>query len=204
MSSENAEGRFVTAPGNFPTANVPVWVTMHPDCDADALAVAQFILAYRNSTDDRLPYVKRSTIMKRFGKKKDWLDRRTKTLERIGFLTRVAVYTDAETGGRSYEPHSANGVVNNQAANDWMLHDTPPDGDSHPHPIQSSEFDRPDRVQKRINERKTLAAKANNRGGAAQRPGSEQRKHEFSQVNPQALHSAPPRRYTAPLRTRTR
>lgn len=183
--------RFRSGPGFFPGVVVPAWVILHPDVDEGALAVATFIAAYRSSADDRMPFVGRKTIARRFTRSTDWVDARTRVLCEIGYLTKVPVYRDALTGERTLDPVAADGSLNSQSTNDWVFADAPPAGDRHPHPVMSAEFDHPDRVRKRIADRARTAAAIAKGGAAHQRPGSEQGEHQKTAGRTPAAHQRP-------------
>ena len=149
--------RFTSKPGFFATAPVPVWLLAHPDVDGEAVRVAGVILAHRDPTTDTLPYAGRERIAAVCGISVRTLARKINALQAVGFLTPIPTYLDAETGQRTYDRMSADGRNNARTSSDWLISDAPPAGDAHPHPIQASEFERPDRIGERIRRRSRFA-----------------------------------------------
>lgn len=164
-------GQFRSGPGYFPQVGVPAWVSLHPDVDEGALAVATFISTYRSTTSDQMPFVGRKTIARRFTRSLDWVDTRTRVLCDIGYLARIPVYRDALTGERTLDPTAADGTPNARTSNDWLFSDVPPMGDHHPHPVMSSEHEHPERIGKRIADRAKVADALGQRGGRSPAAG---------------------------------
>lgn len=175
-----ADEDFEAAEDFFAWAPVQQWAALNSEVDESALAVLTFTMCHLNPLTGRFDAnFGRMRVAERFGKSVDWVDKRFRGLIKAGALSKQHMYwidANDRRAGAARSPERIDpdtGAKRAQAPNRWRVRMSPPGAAAYPGPVNIGEYYRPERVTKRVN-----AA-----GGAvAQRPPSDQAKHEKTAV----------------------